>query len=853
MRVAGAWKYFARRRPGLTPAAGLKSEPVLNALSDPGGAVVQTASAPVWLSAGLVHDVPTPLHHHFHLHRHFHHLHRRRAWAPTNDPRPPVTFLAPHPADMQQSRDVRPAVVTLDPPPARHHHGSDPASSLLPPAPATRQPGEESSRASAGPSPVRPGGGGEEEDGGGDVDSPQDLSRKDGVGAPAAERRYECRHCHLATRDLAVFSAHVDAAHPGVLANPLYVCRACRFRSSLRSEFDAHNRRRHRSLGRMKLRITKMPDRTVLEQSPVGRALDVGGDDGDDCKRRSAETSLATPAVVRPSDDAAGGAVPNPSGLSARRSPRPSFEKPNGAEPQRRLTDVAAENGAGARELAAKTAAVVPRSQRRHQRQQEDRAGGLQIFNPALPHIVLNASKIAQGDPAFARAVFDGAPTAKQAHGGGAAEDDATTATAGSEPAPALAAARNGHRRERPTTADDDADEAAPALDDAGRMDGDQHLLAAFARFPYPSSGDIAWLASVTPFAEWRLRGWFAARRTARAISWSPGEIEERRRRLVASTMATLLMSGPGAETHDGAGAQPATGEGRPPSALGADQAAAAAPVELPAASPDVSAARAHESSSSPSPLALAASASSAASSVRSPSPAMAPSASSSSSSSSPPPDRAPPSVSPDAPAPPGAPSSPCRGARGKHKKSKEQLARLKRSFARDRRPDEGELRRLVGATGLGRSEVKKWFSDSRYHWRDGAGGDGRAGPRRPSASRFFHRNLPTMCPLEFAGRMSIVDSLNWAAEARHRRPGEEGGVVVGQGGGGEETAAGAAAVTAVAAARAAAGEEHEDEEMTTTTVATDGCESAGKFDVERPSANERNGDEEEPAADVAG
>ncbi|XP_078738148.1 uncharacterized protein LOC144951707 [Lampetra fluviatilis] len=759
---------------------------------------------------------------------------------------------------MQQSRDVRPAVVTLDPPPARHHHGSDPASSLLPPAPATRQPGEESSRASAGPSPVRPGGGGEEEDGGGDVDSPQDLSRKDGVGAPAAERRYECRHCHLATRDLAVFSAHVDAAHPGVLANPLYVCRACRFRSSLRSEFDAHNRRRHRSLGRMKLRITKMPDRTVLEQSPVGRALDVGGDDGDDCKRRSAETSLATPAVVRPSDDAAGGAVPNPSGLSARRSPRPSFEKPNGAEPQRRLTDVAAENGAGARELAAKTAAVVPRSQRRHQRQQEDRAGGLQIFNPALPHIVLNASKIAQGDPAFARAVFDGAPTAKQAHGGGAAEDDATTATAGSEPAPALAAARNGHRRERPTTADDDADEAAPALDDAGRMDGDQHLLAAFARFPYPSSGDIAWLASVTPFAEWRLRGWFAARRTARAISWSPGEIEERRRRLVASTMATLLMSGPGAETHDGAGAQPdvaskqpATGEGRPPSALGADQAAAAAPVELPAASPDVSAARAHESSSSP--LALAASASSAASSVRSPSPAMAPSASSSSSSSSPPPDHAPPSVSPDAPAPPGAPSSPCRGARGKHKKSKEQLARLKRSFARDRRPDEGELRRLVGATGLGRSEVKKWFSDSRYHWRDGAGGDGRAGPRRPSASRFFHRNLPTMCPLEFAGRMSIVDSLNWAAEARHRRPGEEGGVVVGQGGGGEETAAGAAAVTAVAAARAAAGEEHEDEEMTTTTVATDGCESAGKFDVERPSANERNGDEEEPAADVAG
>nr|XP_032833277.1 zinc fingers and homeoboxes protein 1-like [Petromyzon marinus] len=697
---------------------------------------------------------------------------------------------------MQQSRDVRPPVATLDPPPARHPHGSDPASSLLPPPPPTRQPGEESSRASAGPSPVRPGGGEEEEEeeGGGDVDSPQDLSRKDGVGVPAAERRYECRHCHLATRDLAVFSAHVDAAHPGVLANPLYVCRACRFRSSLRSEFDAHNRRRHRSLGRMKLRITKMPDRTVLEQSPVGRALDVGGgggDDGDDRRRRSAETSPATPAVAQPSDDAEGGAVPNPSGLSARRSPRPPFEKPNGAEPRRRLTDAAAENGAAAREPAAKTAAAaaaVPRS-RQHQRRQEDRAGGLQIFNPALPHIVLNASKIAQGDPAFASAAFDGAPAAGRARGGGAAEDDATTAAAAGE---------------RPAaTADDDdvAEGAAPATDDAGRMDGDRHLLAAFARFPYPSSGDIAWLASVTPFAEGRLRGWFAARRAARAISWSPGEIEERRRRLVASTMATLLMSGPGAETHDGPGAQPdvaaskqpATGEGRPPSALVVDQAAAVTPVELPAPSPDVSAARAHESSSSSSsssPLALTLTASS----VRSPSPSTAPSASSSSSSSSPPPPP-PPDLAPpcDAPALP----SPCRGPRGKHKKSKEQLARLKRSFARNRHPDEGELRRLVGATGLGRSEVKKWFSDGRYRRRDGGdGAGGRAGPRRPSAARFFHRNLPTMCPLEFVGRMSIVDSLNRAAKARHRPPGEEGG-----GAGAEAKAAGAAAVTAAAAA----------------------------------------------------
>ncbi|XP_048838626.1 zinc fingers and homeoboxes protein 3 isoform X2 [Brienomyrus brachyistius] len=54
-----------------------------------------------------------------------------------------------------------------------------------------------------------------------------------------------------------------------------------------------------------------------------------------------------------------------------------------------------------------------------------------------------------------------------------------------------------------------------------------------------------------------------------------------------------------------------------------------------------------------------------------------------------------------------------------KNKKSQEQLSALKQSFVRCQFPNQEEVERLTKITGLTVREVRKWFSDRRYHYRN--------------------------------------------------------------------------------------------------------------------------------------
>lgn len=69
-----------------------------------------------------------------------------------------------------------------------------------------------------------------------------------------------------------------------------------------------------------------------------------------------------------------------------------------------------------------------------------------------------------------------------------------------------------------------------------------------------------------------------------------------------------------------------------------------------------------------------------------------------------------------------------------KGKKSQEQLGALKDSFQLCQFPDQDEVERLIALTGLTVREVRKWFSDRRYHFRNlkgaraGTGGQGKGG-----------------------------------------------------------------------------------------------------------------------------
>lgn len=94
----------------------------------------------------------------------------------------------------------------------------------------------------------------------------------------------------------------------------------------------------------------------------------------------------------------------------------------------------------------------------------------------------------------------------------------------------------------------------------------------------------------------------------------------------------------------------------------------------------------------------------------------------------------------------PAAPSSSTSGSKTpvnafmdpsfyKGKKSQEQLGALKDSFQINQFPDQEEVDRLIALTGLTVREVRKWFSDRRYHLRNLKGSKGTPGGQSKAAS----------------------------------------------------------------------------------------------------------------------
>ncbi|XP_056589915.1 zinc fingers and homeoboxes protein 3 [Triplophysa dalaica] len=70
-----------------------------------------------------------------------------------------------------------------------------------------------------------------------------------------------------------------------------------------------------------------------------------------------------------------------------------------------------------------------------------------------------------------------------------------------------------------------------------------------------------------------------------------------------------------------------------------------------------------------------------------------------------------------------------------KTKKSQEQLAALKDSFLVSQFPNQAEVDRLIGLTALTVREVRKWFSDRRYHFRNLKGSRMSSGAQTAAAS----------------------------------------------------------------------------------------------------------------------
>ncbi|KAK7887138.1 hypothetical protein WMY93_026759 [Mugilogobius chulae] len=81
---------------------------------------------------------------------------------------------------------------------------------------------------------------------------------------------YECKYCPFSTHNLNNFKEHVDANHPNVILNPLYLCAVCNFNTKKFDTLTEHNERCHPGESNFKFKRIKMNNQTILEQTIEG-------------------------------------------------------------------------------------------------------------------------------------------------------------------------------------------------------------------------------------------------------------------------------------------------------------------------------------------------------------------------------------------------------------------------------------------------------------------------------------------------------------------------------------------------------------------------------------------------------
>ncbi|CAM9328737.1 unnamed protein product, partial [Lampetra planeri] len=251
-------------------------------------------------------------------------------------------------------------------------------------------------------------------------------------------------------------------------------------------------------------------------------------------------------------------------------------------------------------------------------------------------------------------------------------------------------------------------------------MDSSSFLKTSFSKFPYPTKAELCYLTVVTKFPEEQIKIWFTAQRLKQGISWSPEEIEEARRKM----FNTIIQTAPSSSQTQSPAQHTITvlpaslgATGIPHILQGSLVSQAGVIVTQPVMANGI------QVSSAPVALAVTPKPQAAARPTMQARPAAALSSSPS----------------------PAAASSSTLLSRGvnsfldpsfcKGKKSQGQLSALKDSFLANQFPDQEEVDRLITLTGLTVREVRKWFSDRRYHFRNLKGPRSGTGGQTKSAA----------------------------------------------------------------------------------------------------------------------
>ncbi|XP_056404049.1 zinc fingers and homeoboxes protein 3 isoform X2 [Hyla sarda] len=222
-------------------------------------------------------------------------------------------------------------------------------------------------------------------------------------------------------------------------------------------------------------------------------------------------------------------------------------------------------------------------------------------------------------------------------------------------------------------------------------MDSNSFLKNSFNKFPYPTKAELCYLTVVTKYPEEQIKIWFTAQRLKQGISWSPEEIEDSRKKMFNTVIQSIpqpvpqptitvlnapLVANANSVHHLIQAALPGQIVGQPQGAGGLlvtqpivtnGIQGTTVPITVPSVTTDESGLDFdYQMTTSP-----------------------------------------------------GMPSPNSYDTSARSKKSRHQLGALKNSFCKSHYPSHSEVAKLTRITGLTTRDVRKWFSDKRYHFRN--------------------------------------------------------------------------------------------------------------------------------------
>ncbi|TRY60207.1 hypothetical protein DNTS_009950 [Danionella cerebrum] len=480
---------------------------------------------------------------------------------------------------------------------------------------------------------------------------------------------YTCRLCHFETEDLNLFLDHVYSGHPDIHTDPCFVCLDCGTSAAKFEGLALHNARVHPSTITTTLQLNKRDSRYIVEQSLCIKS----------CERSSSkdiEISITKTPIMRM--------------LKCKSEPKRIVVSHHSTDNIPLSTTEVVEKNVPSSVMTTHVPAIV------HNEAKAALPSAIQIVNGsgALP---LLKTAVTQVVP-----VVQGKSLNQQSAPGTISSSHSSSSSAKILPKVMIPLS------------------SIPTYNTS--MDSSSFLKTSFSKFPYPTKAELCYLTVVTKYPEEQIKIWFTAQRLKQGISWSPEEIEDARKKMFNTIIQTTHSNGQQQSQTNHTGAQPTITvlgtTGIPQILQGSLVGQGGVIVTQPMMANGV------QVSSAPVTLAVNTTDSNKASfqsdglNVKENSKAKADANNKKNTSSTPTTtDNIAPKTS-ESPSPVSVNSHAISNNNmdAKTKKSQEQLAALKESFLASQFPDQEEVDRHISLTCLSVREVRKWFSDRRYH-----------------------------------------------------------------------------------------------------------------------------------------